>query len=352
MFKTLFSVFISLLITCSALAKTADTAVMFFRFADSGIKPVRTLDSADYYMLILPPNQDDPRYNIQEFYKDNKIKFLGKADPSTNCMKTGIVLLDGDCISYFHSGAKSADTHYTKGYKEGFEKLYYPNGAIHGVMKHVLGATARQDETFYWTCYDVDGSEICTDGKGKWKNYDEDLKIVELQGDIIKGRQDGEWNGMIVKPDTIKYKYLYRRGERLSATGFDKNGKSYAFNLDQTNATYKGGYLTFVEVLHERVKFPRDANGLKMNGDTVHVSFVIEKDGSITHPDVVGDVDPQLKESVITALAKCSGWTPMKLFGVPFRTQMIFPLKEVTKHFDKFTLKETSYEQHILKDGQ
>src|ERR1700754_2072825 len=78
--------------------KIADTMVMFI---NSRGYSVRTIDSAEYFMLILPPDSSDNRNNVKGFYKDGKIKFVGKDAPNNNSLKTGAVLLDGNYISYY-----------------------------------------------------------------------------------------------------------------------------------------------------------------------------------------------------------------------------------------------------------
>jgi hypothetical protein len=88
-----------------------------------------------------------------------------------------------------------------------------------------------------------------------------------------------------------------------------------------------------------------------MSIDTVHISFVIEKDGHLDEFNVMGNVAPQLKDAIFAGLAKCHDWNPERIFGVPFRTQIILPLKEISGYTSNSYRKEVFYQEKILKDN-
>ncbi|MFI5162173.1 MAG: hypothetical protein ACHQHN_12915 [Sphingobacteriales bacterium] len=336
-------------------ATPIDTAVVFF--GRSG-KSVRTLDSADYYMLILPPTPGDASYNIQQFYKNGKIKLIGKGDANENSMKTGLVRLIGDCTMYYPGGNKSGFVHYTYGYKDGLEYLYYPNGNALSVIKHTLPSSSVYAETYYWDCYDDKGNSICKNGNGRWVMYDDSGKYIRTEGQVNGGHREGDWTGKIFVPDTISYVDHYKHNRIQSSVGYNKNGKAYPFYKDYELATYRSGWLIFIERLRSRIKLPKDTNGLKISIDTMHISFVIEKDGKLTQFKMLGDIDPNIKAAVFAALEKCDDWVPSTVYGVPFRTQIIIPLSEISGYKDYYAgthyqgssyQKEISYKEKIIK---
>src|SRR6185312_10541230 len=205
MFKSLLTLTALTSIAGTALCKSADTAVVFF---NDGGRPVHSITQAAYYMLILPPDANDTRYNIQEFYKSGTLKLMGKADGQGNVMRTGAVLLDGDCVSYFQTGKKSSIIHYNKGYKEGIEEIYYPNGNVWCRIKHSGGIYSK---TFYLDCYDSKGAKICDLGNGKWLAYDDSCAYVKEEGVVKNGKKEGDWKGGFpFMNDTIKYVYHYK----------------------------------------------------------------------------------------------------------------------------------------------
>jgi len=341
--------------TAKSSSKSADTAIMFFKTINGFGQSVHTLDEADYFMLIIPPDSTDDRYNIQGFYKNGKLKFVGKGDPSANSLKTGSVLLDGDYISYYPNGKRASTAHYQKGYKDGLEYFYYANGKMYSCHKHILGSTILRDQALYWECYDADGNQICNNGNGRWITYDDSCKSIKLEGQVVKGRMEGEWKGVVSTPVPIKYSYQYKEGNILSSVGYDQTGKAYPFKNEIERAAYRSGAITFIDVLRSNIKLPRDSAGKKMSIDTVHISFVIEKDGHLDEFNVMGNVAPQLKEAIFAGLLKCHDWTPERIFGIPFRTQIVLPLNEISGYTSNSSRsayrKEVFYKEKIIKDN-
>jgi antitoxin component YwqK of YwqJK toxin-antitoxin module len=352
MLKCAFFFIISVLAVNIAICKTADTTIRYFKTIDGINIHVESLDSADYFRLILPSDSGDARYNIQEYYKNGKIKFVGKASTGDGFLspKSDGLILDGDCISYYPNGKKSSISHYKEGYKDAFEYLFYPNGTIYCCLKHLLANSKVYNETLDWECYDPSGKMICKAGNGKWIVYDNEYKYIKFEGQVVNGYMEGEWRGSITKPDTIKYIYKYKKGSVLSSIGYDRKGNTYLFKKEIEPATYRSGQLTFVEVLRSHIKLPRDTNGEKASIDTVHISFVVEKDGHISEFKISDKVNPRLKEAVLAGLEKCNNWSSAKIYGVPLRTQIVIPLKEISGYSGDYYIRLLGYKEKVLKD--
>jgi len=350
MFKPLFFVFVGLLMACGALAKKADTSIVFLRSAGGYNIKVMSMDQANYYRLILPPDSDDNRYNVKEFYKDGKIKLIGKISASSSPVDrtSAFVTYDGECISYFPSGIKYSVSYYKNGNKDGFEYFFYPNGKPYCTIKYLQ----EKSLTYYWDWYDADGNQLCKNGNGKWVTYFDDYKTSKLHGQVSGGEMDGDWHFITFRPDTIKYTSKYKKGFLISSVGYDKHGNAFPFQKEQERASYKTNAITFLEVLRSRIKIPKDTNGNKLSVDTAHISFIIEKDGHLDGFSILGDVDPKLKEAVFAGLEKCRGWNPERYFGVPFRTQIVFPLSEIHGYIpDGRYRKELMYKERILREN-
>jgi hypothetical protein len=227
-------------------------------------------------------------------------------------------------------------------------------------MKHNLASTIFNNETINWECYDPKGNMICKNGDGRWITYDDSCKNIQLEGQVKGGYMEGDWNGHAVVPDTIKYTYHYRHSLLQSSVGYSKNGKAHPFVNEYEIATYRSGPLTFLEILRGRIKIPRNTNGAKMSIDTIHVSFIVERDGKLTHFGINGNVDTQLKEAVFNALEKSNQWVPSKIYGIPFRTQITLPLNETSGYEDNYSGKQYGgsyyqkgmiYQERIIKDN-
>lgn len=341
-------ILLTTIVTKAFCSKHIDTAVVFLRVAGDYTIKAMSLDQATYYRFILPPDSGDNRYNVKEFYKDGKLKLVGKIDSGSDLRDrtSASVTYDGECISYFPSGVKSMISYYKSGDKDGLEYLFYPNGEPYCTMKYVQ----EKGTMYYWDWYDINGNELCKNGNGKWIAYFDDYKTIKFEGQVANGEMEGEWHYTTFWPDTIKYTRKYKKGFLVSSIGYDKHGNAFPFQNEQERASYKTGQITFLEVLRSRIKLPKDTNGKKMSMDTAHVSFIIEKDGHIDKFSILGDVDPKLREAVFAGLEKCHGWNPERYFGVPVRTQIVFPLSEVSGFLpDGRYHRALMYQERVLK---
>lgn len=343
MTKSLLLFIILLLLINSGKCKTKmiDTLIVFYSVEGYS---VRNIDSADSFMLIMPPDSNDNRNNVKGFYKDGKVKFVGKDAPNNNSLKTGSVLFDGEYISYYQDGKRKSIANYKAGYKNGFEYLYYPDGREYSCIKHQWHANIFHDDLLNWGCYDEKGNTICSNGNGRWityidanGNWSEDLdrnKTIKLEGEVKNGRMEGEWRGKMFSPDTISFTYNYKKGQILSSTGFDKKGVAYSFKQEWEWATYQNLNGNFTEALKSRFKLPKDKNDQEIAIDSLRISFIVEKNGQTDNFEVLGSANSQLEKAISEAMQKCSKWSGTRVYGIPFRTKVTFPLKEIIKNYD------------------
>jgi len=311
-----------------------DTTVYYFKYAQPQDALITNAERADYFRVILPPDQNDDRSNIKEFYKNGKAKLIGKSGSETiSNLKSSQIVLDGDCVSYYSNGKKESTVHYSKGYKDGVEYIFYPDGKVYCSIKHILFQEIYE-KTLFWECYDDKGNMICQNGNGLWLLYDENYKNVINQGNIKNGYEDGEWHGRTLRPDSITYVYFYKKGDLIKSLGY-KDKIAYPFNEAFEHASYHKGELTdFIENLKGHLKWPIGEDGKKISLDTIQISFIIEKDGTLNEIEVLGTQKSNIKEALVTALKKTDKWTPAKYYGVPFRTNVILPLQYNSKYME------------------
>ena len=103
--KILFAIFFVLMITV-AKGKEIDTTVVYLKNGVDGCRPINNPDSADFFRMVLPPDSADDKYNIKEYYRNGKVKLIGKSEPLLDKFKFGLISLSGDCISYYPNGKK------------------------------------------------------------------------------------------------------------------------------------------------------------------------------------------------------------------------------------------------------
>jgi protein TonB len=98
------------------------------------------------------------------------------------------------------------------------------------------------------------------------------------------------------------------------------------FFLVEVMPSFKGGGLEkFREWVSKRTNYPQAAIDRKLRG-TVNLTFIVEKDGSVSNVTVVKSVDPLLDSEAIRAISESPKWTPGLQRGQPVRVRYSIPM--------------------------
>ncbi|MBI9034970.1 MAG: TonB family protein [Bacteroidales bacterium] len=90
--------------------------------------------------------------------------------------------------------------------------------------------------------------------------------------------------------------------------------------------SYPGGDAERVRFLMKNIRYPVDAK-LNCEQGTVYVSFVVEKDGSITNIEILRGVCPSIDAETIRVVSLMPKWKPGKQDGDPVRVRFSMPVK-------------------------
>lgn len=90
--------------------------------------------------------------------------------------------------------------------------------------------------------------------------------------------------------------------------------------------SYEGGEAAMYEWLGNNIKYPQVAKETGIIG-TVIVTFVVEKDGSITNVSVLKDIGGGCGEEAIRVVKNMPKWKAGKQNGVPVRVQFNLPIR-------------------------
>lgn len=90
-------------------------------------------------------------------------------------------------------------------------------------------------------------------------------------------------------------------------------------------AEFAGGRDKQIMFMLENMKYPKEAEDAKASG-TVHVHFIVEKDGSLTDVKVPESVHPALDAEGIRVIKAMPKWTPAQLKGMPVRSKMVISI--------------------------
>jgi protein TonB len=91
---------------------------------------------------------------------------------------------------------------------------------------------------------------------------------------------------------------------------------------------FPNGQDALMRYLMENLRYPQDARNERIQG-TVFVTFVVEKDGSVTDVRTLRGVAPSLDEESIRVVKAMPKWEPGVIKGEPVRVQFNLPLRFV-----------------------
>lgn len=104
-----------------------------------------------------------------------------------------------------------------------------------------------------------------------------------------------------------------------------KNDQTVNMACVEQKATFPGGDAALYKWLSTQINYPADAAEAGITGRVI-VSFVIEKDGSISNARVVRSIHPSLDAEAIRIVKKMPKWIPGKNNGQPVRVEYIMPI--------------------------
>lgn len=87
-----------------------------------------------------------------------------------------------------------------------------------------------------------------------------------------------------------------------------------------------GGEEAMYAFLNDNIQYPASAKADKVNG-VINVSFIVEKDGTVSHIAIKGKGDRELEQEAMRVIQLTSGhWKPAKNKQVPMRVICIIPI--------------------------
>jgi TonB family protein len=291
-------------------------------FLKNNGKYVDVKDSADFIRVVREPDSASTLYNVFEFYPDQKPKLVGKST------KIDPPRYEGQCIEFYHNGRKRKIITYKDGFIVGEEYSFFPNGKPYLVVgypetgsyyDHVNGNYLIKAN------YDSVGTALVENGNGYYKGYDDKFTYVDEEGAVKNGKKDGQWKGDF-KDSKITFNETYKDGVLIKGSATFKDGTTTEyFKSREVTPRFKGGLTGFDEYLTMHTVYPDYARANDIQG-IVMISFVCEKDGSLTDVKVAKSVSPSLDAEAVRVIKNCPKWIPGTQFGRVVRVSYSVPI--------------------------
>jgi TonB family protein len=261
-------------------------------------------------------------YNIKEYYRNGKLKLVGKTSATTGSM------LQGQCISFFPTGKRKSIATYSRGKPQGDVYNYYPNGKLYNVLTFANNVINTNDlmspGIIVKACYDTTGKVLLENGSGHLVSYDDDFKIILDEGDVNNGKKIGTWKGYDTT-DTITFTEQYELGKLIEGTGTNSHGKVEHYTQRQVSPEFPGGESGLSHFLSKNIKYPPIAKKYNIQGK-VFISFVIEKDGSLDQIKVLREPGSGTGDEVMRVIQLSPNWKPGTRYGHVSKIKFTLPV--------------------------
>ncbi len=160
---------------------------------------------------------------------------------------------------------------------------------------------------------------------GEWRDFYSSGKVR-----VVRNYNDeGSYHGMftVYYPNgAVRRSDRYKNGRLKEGKCFTASGADTAWFAYELYPEFPGDEKKRLDYLVNTVKYPKAAREAGIQG-TVYVTFVVERDGTISNEKILRGVHPLLDEETLRVIRCMPRWKPGMLDGKPVKVQFNMPLK-------------------------
>jgi TonB family protein len=160
------------------------------------------------------------------------------------------------------------------------------------------------------------------DGYSKNFRYDGSIKYLAY---FKNDKLHGELSTFYVSGQ-IKRRDIYENGNLVSGNCYTSSGLDTSYYDYEISPRFKGGDEERIKFLIKNIKYPKAASRDGIQG-MVALSFVIEKDGTLSNIRIIKSVHPLLDDEALRVMRLMPAWIPGKQDGENVRVQFNMPIK-------------------------
>ena len=128
---------------------------------------------------------------------------------------------------------------------------------------------------------------------------------------------------MVAKGDVVKVAFGANRSGKKEPEGTPDSNKAY--DAVDEMPQFPGGPYALFEFISKNIQYPKEAEDANLQGRVI-VSFVVEKDGSVSNAKVVRPIDPLLDAEALRVVNSMPKWIPGKQNGEAIRIKYTVPV--------------------------
>lgn len=270
-----------------------------------------------YFRIIKNYNVVQDEYLFEDYYKSGNLQSRGMS------MANETLIRNGGFTSFHENGSLNQITSYKDGFPLGKVSAFYDNG-----KKKFEGEYLKNDKDpkiagplkieSYWNSKN---EQTVIAGNGFFK---EETEEESSEGNLKNGLKTGVWKGASTK---YKFKFIenYENGELISGESTDEKGEKYKYDTIFEQPQPIKGFADFYKFVGNNFIIPE----LEQINARLLISFVINKDASVSDVNVVKGINPDLDSEGIRIVKLYKGWGVGKFRGVIVRTSYTIPIKIV-----------------------
>lgn len=272
---------------------------------------MRPTDASDYYYKRLISATDTSGiYSVQLYDRHGNKTLEGFSTMPEFPKYQGLV------YTYFPSGKTKKEERYTDGHLVGIATEWYENQQKKSVVEHAFSiGIPRVKILEFWK---PSGEPTVVNGNGYF--FDENEYNIE-EGNVKNGVYDGTIKGRS-KTSSFGYEDTYANGKFVKGKTIDPNGSVSEYDVLEQQPEFEGGISAFYKYVGSSFRLPQkyEAYG------RILVSFVVEKDGSISEIKVVKGLEKVLDDEAIRLVSASKKWNPGKQRGRLVRCAYSLPI--------------------------
>ena len=106
----------------------------------------------------------------------------------------------------------------------------------------------------------------------------------------------------------------------------DESDEDVIFTVVEQQAEFEGGFEAMAKFIAKNMKYPAQARRMGVEG-SVFVSFVVDKEGNISDPQVIKGISADCDKEAIRVVKAMPPWKPGKQNGKPVKSRFVLPIK-------------------------
>ena len=316
---------IGILTTLSSLAEYKDNTYVFkhpdtlINYFDKSGSSVPTKAESYSYRIISPigNNSEDLSQIVSYYTETDSIKSMGYGRYHESLSQQ--IYYIGELVSYYPKGQMESLQRFD-GYSQPIDSsyYYYPNGKLRMLTVHeefdrnpFTGTVITKP--YYLLYMDSIGNYLLKRGNGFVRFDNEDSSYIE--GELKDNKREGLWKGWNMG---AFYEEFYVNDSLVNGKRFRANGEVVSYDVDTKEliATPPIKIEKFVKTIEKIIDVPQHIID-QTKGESISVSFIIDKEGRVGHFKYNEDVHYKIRIEITKAIENLGQWNPARVQGEP-----------------------------------